>query len=192
MEHPNHRLLVIDVESNGLYGQPFCVGAVLMDPGGRVLNDFIGRCGIDEVPDDYVEKNVIPALDKAGIREDSYSFDDMAARFVEWHWSIFEVDYGRLTPADVWTYVDAGFPVDVEFLRRLDGKKDWKPPYPLHDVATLIAAAGIDPDVNREAYAASLMGPRPRRGAKHNPLWDAEVSGLCAIIAWRSLSSRST
>jgi len=174
LEHP---FFVLDVESNGLYGQPFCVGAVLMDPGGRVLNEFISRCPLDQVPDDYVEENVLPALDEAGIKEDAGSLRDMQEKFVEWRGGFRE---------ELHLYVDAGFPVDTGFLRGLEGLEGWKSPYPLLDVASQLAAMGTDPDSDRLMFVNDILGVR--RGRKHDPRWDAEVSGLCVVMIERTKS----
>lgn len=181
--------IVIDVESNGLYGQPFCVGAVLMDPGGRVLSDFISRCHLDQVPDEIVEEKIGPALDAAGIREDVDALADLNEKFLKWHMQHTKV----IHPPQIWA--DVSFPVDAGFLRQMhtpqdgtvdmDAKRGWTPPYPLLDVSTLIAATGTDPLVNREEYARDLIGVR--HGEKHDPRWDAELSGLCVITAQRIL-----
>ena len=192
--------VVIDVESNGLYGQPFCVGAVFMDPGGRVLADFISRCPLDEVPEDIVEKTIVPALDKDGIHQDASSFQVLKDRFIDWHLSVTNPEGASAwTPPPVWA--DVSFPVDVHFLRLMhtpsdlgvdgDMKRGWTPPFPLLDVATLIAATGRDPLVERRLYASELIGVR--EGMNHDPRWDAELSGLCVITAKRILeTSRST
>lgn len=42
------------------------------------------------------------------------------------------------------------------------------------DLATLLKAKGIDPDVNREEFAGMTEG-----GPKHNALWDAKVIKAC-------------
>ena len=175
-------LIVIDVESNGLYGQPFCVGAVLMDQGGRVLGQFLGRCGLDQVEDEWVLEHVIPALD---INENYRDLKDMEKAFIEWFAGVQRED--RLTPHVI---VDVGFPVDGGFLYHLGMREDkhgelWRElsPYPLYDLGSILAGLGIDPDVDRLEFAESLIGVA--KGKKHNPLWDAELTGLCVIRAMR-------
>jgi hypothetical protein len=83
-----------------------------------------------------------------------------------------------------------GFPVDCGFLRGLvtrsgeyDEVWDNMSPYPLFDLASILAGLGIDPDISREAFARELIGVS--KGRKHHPLWDAEVTGLCLIQAMR-------
>lgn len=175
-------LIIIDVESNGLYGQPFCVGAVLMDQGGRILSQFLGRCGIDQVEDAWVLKHVLPALE---INENYPNLNGLEKGFIQWFVSVHGED--RLTPRVI---VDMGFPVDGGFLYRLGIRKDvhgerWQEtaPYPLYDLGSILAGLGIDPDIDRQEFAGPLIGVS--RGAKHNPLWDAELTGLCLIRAMR-------
>lgn len=175
---------VIDVESNGLYGQPFCVGAVKMNWGGRLLARMAWRCPIDEVPDEWVEKNVLPNIDH--INETLSDVSELTKQFFEWYqfWLADSV-------ASVPFFVDAGFPVDYGFLYQV-GKKYWQDesPYPVHDICSILAALGLDPDLDRESFAAPLVGWTPSRMVKRDPAWDAEVSGLSLIRAVREYAKR--
>jgi len=180
-------LIVIDVESNGLYGQPFCVGAVLMDPGGRVLSSFLGRCGLDQVEDEYVLEHVIPAI--KDIEETFNALADLEVAFIEWYATV-------LRERSVHTIVDVGFPVDSTFLSGLGMRDDnhgslWQTlsPYPLYDLASILGGLGMDPDISREEFAEPLIGIA--RGEKHNPIWDAELTGLCVIRAMRPVLEMS-
>lgn len=175
-------LIIIDIESNGLYGQPFCVGAVRMDLGGRVLDRFIGRCPLDEVEDDYVLKNVVPAI--RDIERTHEIIEDLEAAFIDWYAEAINPD------REVRTIVDCGFPVDCKFLHELGKRRDdhgdlWRllAPYPLYDLASVLAGLGVDPLVSREEFAAPLVGVA--RGRPHDPCWDAEISGLCVVRAMR-------
>lgn len=174
-------LIVIDVESNGLYGQPFCVGSILMDRGGRILDQFIGRCGFDEVEDEYVLEHILPALE--GVPERFHALKDLEVGFIEWYATVLKNREARVV-------VDVGFPVDIGFLRNLGRRRDnyghlWQTlsPYPLYDLSSILAGLGVDPDVRREEFAEPLIGIAS--GDKHNPLWDAELTGLCIIRAMR-------
>ena len=54
-------------------------------------------------------------------------------------------------------------------------ERTWEGPYPLHEVATLLLAAGIDPDIDRVEFSG-LTGL-----TKHNPIDDSLASAAC----WR-------
>jgi len=177
MNHPDI-FMVLDVESNGLYGQPFCIGAVMMNWGGRVMTktQFM-RCEIDEVEDEWVLEHVIPRIKHINVTYDN--LDELCTHFIEWYqfWS-----GDRKVPI----YVDAGFPVDYAFLYHVgkvanrDGI-NWESPYPVYDISSILAAKGVDPDINREEYASPMIGLAS--GRKRDPVWDAELSGLCLIRA---------
>jgi len=126
----------------------------------------------------FVEREVLPALrgfpqtheTTRGLREDF------------WKW------FGTARQ-DANIFADCGWPSEARFFialvedefetRYLDG------PFPLHDVATLLLAIGIDPHIDREQYAADrLIG---RTGNRHDPWWDAYVSGQCAIKALKAV-----
>jgi len=178
LELLKHDLIVIDVESNGLWGQPFAVGAVCMTAGGRVLRTFRSRCNIDEVPDEWIVENEIeeklshfPLVE--GQRE-------LIAGFVNWLIQEENLAAG--------VFVDVGFPVDTGFLglfKLLDPQWRKYAPYPLLEVSSIIMSAGASPRVDREEYAKELIGEKT--GMAHDPVWDAEVSGLCVIRALRKL-----
>jgi len=173
-------LLIIDVESNGLWGQPFAVGAVRMTSGGRVINSFGMRCNIDEVPDEWVVNNEIEEmLEKLPKVDDT---GELMAEFMRWYSSEAP---GRARN----TFVDTGFPVDCRFLDLMRMDSGWQAysPYPLYDISSIIMAAGEPPNVDRLEYAEELIGEKT--GVAHDPLWDAELSGLCAIRALRKLQA---
>lgn len=175
---------VIDVESNGLYGQPFCVGAVKMNWGGRLLSRMAWRCPIDEVPDEWVEKHVLPNI--GHIKETVSDVSELTESFFEWHQ--FWLKDGKV---DSPIFVDAGFPVDYGFLYRV-GNQYWQDgsPYPVHDITSILAALGLDHDLDRESFAAPLIGFTSSRMIKHDPAWDAEVSGLALIRAVKEYAQR--
>ena len=56
------KFLCFDLETNGLHGEAFAVGAVVMDANEQVLEQFTGRTKIIGQVDPWVEQNVIPAI----------------------------------------------------------------------------------------------------------------------------------
>jgi hypothetical protein len=185
-------IISIDVESNGLYGQPFCVGAVEMDWGGRVINQFFARCPLDEVEDDWVLEHVLPTLQS--IANSHESLEEVQADFTTWLANSMARSNNPIV------LVDAGFPVDCNFLYeaiKSESKKSGRQwigkrysPYPLLDLASVLAGAGFDPDADRAELAEPIAGPG-LRDWKHHPKWDAELSALCLIVAIRKMEERS-
>lgn len=190
-------IISIDVESNGLYGQPFCVGAVEMDWGGRVTRDFLARCPLDQVEDEWVLNNVIPAI--KGIDETHHSLLSMQEDFFSWLCNAMK----RNERSGVVVLVDVGFPVDCKFLydaiTYASGKdgtmnswiREKYSPYPLIDLASVLAGAGFDPDVDREEMASLLMNFKADTTEKHHPVFDAEMSGVCLVLATRRIEELS-
>lgn len=89
--------------------------------------------------------------------------------------------------------VDCGWPVETTLLsacvddnhgRRMRG------PYPVHEVASLLLAAGMDPDGTRSAMVSMHFPSMPIEINAHDPVFDAKVSALCADIALRSVRVR--
>ena len=175
-------LVIIDVESNGLWGQPFAVGALRMTSGGRVIHSFRMRCNIDEVPDEWVVNNEIEEMLERFPKVDDVG--ELMAEFMRWYST--EGSAGGTGRARN-TFVDTGFPVDCRFLDLMRTDSGWQAysPYPLYDISSIIMAAGAPPNVDRLEYAEELIGEKT--GVAHDPLWDAELSGLCAIRALRKL-----
>jgi hypothetical protein len=174
------RLLSLDVEKNGLHGIAFAVGAVVLDHVGNVLDTFRGRSPIDGTPRDFVKREVLPAL--VDYPETHSSSELLRVDF--WNWF-------SIARIDACVFADCGWPSEARFfialveddldVRYLQG------PFPLHDVSTLLLAAGVDPHINRVEYAGDLLGDQ--NGFQHDPWWDAFVSGHCALRALRALGT---
>ena len=164
------RVLVFDVESNGLHGDGFAVGAVVINlESGEILDRFEARANIPGEVDSWVAENVLPNLEGMDITHDNLT--DLRTAFWTWFQTAKE---------DSLIFADVGVPVESRFLAAcIDDaveERQWGGPYPLHEVATILLAAGENPDVNREEYVADEITDRTVR--KHHPTWDSEVSAL--------------
>lgn len=170
---------MVDVEKNGLHGPVFAVGAVILRADGEVVQTYRARCPIEGEVRSFVSREVLPALADFEVTHK----DARALRDDFWQWFVRVKDQCHV-------FADCGWPAEARFFIALaDDTLDERylnGPYPLHEVSTLLLACGIDPDVNREAFA----GVEPEaHGRKHNPLWDAHVSGLVALKALNMLGS---
>jgi len=191
MHLSRRNIISIDVESNGLYGQPFCVGAIEMDWGGRVIDEYVGRCPLAEVEDDWGKENVSPQI--TDIEEKYQSLEELGGIFRGWLARAVESSWRKGVKPII--LVDVGFPVDQSFLygvfRSIRHKspnivKELSP-YPLYDLASILAGAGLDPDLSRADFSRDL---KPSRTATHHPLTDAELIALCLVLTIRILEER--
>jgi len=164
-------ILCLDVESDGLYGEPVAVGAVLLDERGRLAESLLSvrDCVLT---DPFALRVVQPMLAKlpATVSTIRGLCDDF------WRW------YGRVRRSyeDALFFVDVGYPVETSFLERcvrLDDTRRGSSPYPVHEVATLLELVEGDADLGRVQYVADQI---TEPFAPHDPSFDAHVSALCA------------
>jgi len=167
-------LLSLDAEPNGLLGQPFAIGAVKTSTPDAGIQVYCGRCPIDGPVDPWVAENVLPGL--ADVPETAGSYPDLLADFARW--------YDRHSPGAI-VIAHVAWPVEAGLLRDMItvlGRDPFSGPFPLHEVASLLLAAGADPasvDGYNAAHGLDLgeafggLGP-------HHPLYDARAAEVCA------------
>lgn len=153
---------VIDVESVGLHGEGFAVAGGVYLPNGAVQWEFRLACPIDECAGDDDDrkwvKNNIPAIE-----ETHRSPKSMRDEF--WRQWMKAKAGGAVMAAECLWPVEAGF---VKACIADDRARKWDGPYPLHEIASYLAAAGLDP-----------MAKYPRNPSEmpmHDPLADARQS----------------
>ena len=159
---PCSPFFVIDVESVGLHGEGFAVAGGVYLTNGSALWEFRLACPIDECAGDdddrkWVKDN-IPAIE-----ETHRSPKAMRDEFWK-QWMRAKRD-GAVMAADCQWPVEAGF---VKACIADDPARKWEGPYPLHEIASYIAASGLDP-----------MAKYPRTPSEmpmHDPLADARQS----------------
>lgn len=162
-------IFMFDAESNGLQGDAFAFGAVVMDPeSGKVIDSCEGRCPIVGKVDSFVTERVLPSL--SNMSTDCETGLDMRNKF----WDFLQQ---HKETSNIWT--DCQWPVEARFLLACvdddkGGKRDFCGPFPLYDLSNF-----VDPNMNREKYAGNLITGKSVR--KHHPVWDSEVSALCLI-----------
>lgn len=161
---------VFDVEAIGLHGEGFAVGWVVVDDAGHVHHENLLSCPPKTAVGTplnhaWVEANV-PALPithctPQHLRQDFFE----AAR----HW----LGAGALLVAD------CAWPVETRFLSAcIDDAvslREWLGPYPLHELASVLLARGLDPLEQRYRLDSELP--------KHNPLCDARQSARLLLTA---------
>lgn len=180
--------LVLDVETVGLFGEPFAFGAVVLN--GKTLEtevEVFVACPFSAAkgpPDDkaFVEKEVAPAV---------YLSDKIPP-----HRAVTTPDHLRDQFAELWQHWQARgavivgdhiFPCEAEFLsgmwveRKVSGKAEVPSPYPVLDIASMLAMYGRDPVQEFERELEEL----PR----HNPLADARQSAR--VLRWLLLDAHA-
>ncbi len=174
-------VLVFDAESNSLHGPVFAIGAVVYRDG-KMVEWFFARCPIEGAVDPWVAANVLPALN-AGVGGSPVTHaTPRAMRDAFWQW----LTYPRVNTIVV---VDCGWPVEAGLLSACvadDPTRAFKGPYPLHEVATFLHAAGLDP----LAKYAPIVLPDEDEHA-HHPVFDATVSALCVEMALKRIGVRA-
>jgi len=160
-----------DIESNGLYGEGFAVGVVIIDvQSGRIINEFSGIVDSYKVTDSFVKENIIKHLREMPKYPSVHSLRDAFWKF----YMKYRTDEERQS-RDVVFLVDNGVPVEGNFLRDcvLDDQRNrkFKAPFPLIDLATVLMMNDYENHLNRRAFSDCP-------GRKHHPLDDAAASGL--------------
>jgi len=158
------KILVVDVETNGLFGMPFAVGALVFDTDTlNTLTSFCGRGPVVGEPVEFVNMHVLPAV--TGLPE--YQ-SNAQLRLAFWQWYKTNCNGCKV-------FADVGYPVESLWFRvcQADVGDSWGGPYPLHEIATLLLATGIDDDISRNEFADNPLGDTFEQ---HNPMHDAIVS----------------
>lgn len=161
---PTIPFFVFDVESVGLHGEGFAVAGGI-SIGGVLQEEFCYSCPPEEATGnsedlDWVKDNV-PVLD---ITHRTPKL--LRAAFWRRYTAAKENHPGLIMAAE------CGWPVEAGFLARciydeMPARK-WEGPYPFHEIATYMLAAGMDP--------MATYNRTPSELPKHHPLADARQS----------------
>lgn len=167
------KYMVFDVESIGLHGEGFAVGWCVVDDAGKGIASAQYRCdpskaqGADEDREWVMEH--VPNRGPIG------SFVGSPRQVRQMFWEAWE--YAKKQGAVLVT--DCGWPVEARFLAAcVDDDPEarrWAGPYPLHDLASIRLAAGLDPLGTNERL--------PNELPEHDPQADAMQSARLLIEA---------
>lgn len=161
--------MVFDVESIGLHGEGFAVGATVVDERGLTLEHYLYACNPDLAAGDaagraWVAQNcpVIPSNcgSPRGVRNQFWK------AWLKWK------DRGAALVAD------CAWPVEARFLiacvEDALEEREWSGPYPLHELTSFMVAAGMDPMATYDRLPDEPM---------HDPLGDAKQSARLLLQA---------
>lgn len=183
---------VFDVESVGLHGEGYAVAAGVYDAEGKVLTRPVGAYATDtpwEVrfacnPDvangadsdrEWITSNVPPIPVNAAYPED--------VRSMFWE----EWKHAKATHPGITMAGECIWPVEARFLSAcVDDAPEarrWEGPYPLHEIASFMQAAGMDPMATYERLPDELP--------KHDPVGDVRQSARLLATALGKLKTRT-
>lgn len=167
-------VLSFDVESLGLHGSAFSVGAVVVDEStGEEMGSVFFTCDHTKLPDypttserdlKWLQENVFPHLPKEPNCDDAREMRD---RF----WAFYRIWQAR-TNNKLTVMAEWGVPVEANFLHAciMDNIKErhWEGPSPLDELATLMNVLGMDRNATYER--------RPDEMPAHVAVTDARQS----------------
>ena len=171
--------VVFDVESVGLQGEPFAVAWVVLDMDEHLeIEAAVHACDSELATGDdsdrrWVAENV-PAFDVN-------CADPAAVR------ATFSGAWQRWRSLDAWLVADCALPVETNFLsacvRDVGAIAKFAGPYPLLDIATYEALAGVDPPSSAERL--------PDETPRHHPPSDARCMARRLLrVCLRALNAR--
>lgn len=162
------KVMVFDVEANGLHGDGFAVGWVCVENGVTVSEGYEACELLDPVP--WVKEHVLPFLPVAT------QPDAEGVRAAFWDaWTRAKADGYSL-------WADCGWPVEANFLSACvaddPNARMWNGPYPLQEIGTVFQCAQWD-EIGEY--------PRLEGETKHHPTGDAKQSARLLFEALDSL-----
>lgn len=172
---------IFDVESIGLHGEAFAVAAQVFDGDGNPMplkggwwhcidRDTAKGAKADR---DWVDKNV-------PLMAESMPSARMLRNFFWGSWEEAQSLYPGIMMA-----AECCWPVEARFLLQCVAdepeSRTWNGIYPLHDIASIMLAAGMDP---LATYPRSNDAEYPA----HHPLGDVQHSAHCLALAIQKLT----
>jgi len=168
------KILSFDLETNGLHGEAFAIGAVLVNASGEVLEKFTARCPLNGETDEWVKANVLPAIASMPVTHD----DAKALRTDFWEW------YLQAEAKCDYVLVSNGYPVEYRFLMQCQEddleQRYWQHPFPILDLTSILLATGHDPSAKSQLISGIV---RNGNFSRHNPLDDATIAARAAMSA---------
>lgn len=169
---------VFDVESIGLHGQAFAVAGGIYTRDGSTLREFAFHCheyrADGEMADRVWVNEHVTVSSLSAIVECPRDVRSMFWRV----WADAKETYPGIQMA-----VECGWPVEARFLNACvdddRGERTWSGPYPMHEIASIMLAAGMDPMATYERLPNELPA--------HEPLADARQSARLLATALKSL-----
>lgn len=152
------KILMFDVEADGLYGKGFAVGAIVVETDGinTSIIDKFELMSNETITNQWVIETVLPYLGDMPKCETNKDLRDKFYNFLRKH-------------KDAKVYSDCNYPVETNFLADIvkdnEFEREFNMPYPLMDIATI-----ENIDISREAFYFEKTFTYLKA---HNPLNDS-------------------
>ena len=127
---------------------------------------FMGMLPLDGIQNEFVLKNVVPAL--SGVTPTHQSYEGILRDFTAFYLA---------NKQDATVICHVGSPVEMH---RLGFIGDWDAPFPLIDISGNLDQMGEDP-TSVDSYAQKYGLEISDYGTTHNPLYDCEVAAKVYI-----------
>ena len=158
-------IIIVDAESNGLYGEILSVAAIVLDDQYHEIDCYYAERDLSriEIVDPWVTENVVPLFNQELVYQSE-------AELLEHFWGFWMQYQGQAM-----TMADVTYPVEVNLFRKCVEKnlseRKFLGPFPLLDLSTFLMAKGYDPLVDRQCLIDYPIGDQ------HNALVDVRVTG---------------
>ena len=172
---------VFDVEAIGLHGQGFAVAGGVYRKDGLLFKEFAYHCPEGRADGEWNDREWV----KVNVTINSASLlCTMPSEVRECFWR--EWGDAKERYPDVVMAVECGWPVEARFLigciQDNVMNRKWRGPYPLHEIASIMMAAGMDPMKQYERL--------PNELPEHEPLADSRLSARLLFEALHRLEAK--
>lgn len=154
-----------DAETNGLWGNPFAIAAIVYDVEEKEIDRISLRLPNSFVTNEWVKLNVLPKMEDIEIN--CHSYKQMLQEF-----SAFYLKYKE--EADIICHM--GYIVEAWLLREMIPYiGEWGAPYPLLDISGHLHAIGEDP-TSVDNYIKKYNLSVSEELNTHNPIYDCQAA----------------
>ena len=162
------KIISVDAETNGLWGQPFAVAFIVFSASGTELDRATFRCPIEGPVNDWVVENVLPEMEDIALTHSSY--EGMLKAIGQWWLSNKE---GAIALWHMGHIVEAHL---YRELHRVGCIGDWDAPYTPVELSVMLESAGYPADSVDGYIARNGLSLPDYEGGTHNPLYDAAAA----------------
>ena len=184
------KVLSIDCETNGLYGQIFAIGAIYKDLKTKEEIIYQARVSIEDEVNSWVQENVIQNIKDIELLDKTV--DDDAIGMEKLLLKDFKKFYDRIKAITENELIVIGHmicPVEANLfikMRKYGLMEDFEGPYPFIDVASMLFMIEDEDQTSVDKYIEKWSLKTPLSLNPHNPLYDAKA----ALTVFRDLKIR--